>query len=138
MDSCSAHRCAAVKAVAEELRIKVHFIPPGLTGLLQPLDRSVFGAVKAEYRAIYGDDMSQRQDKRVSKADFAAFAILAWELVSERPSTAVGIATPPTARFWPRSWRVETSEHLSVVSGALSIDLSCSSATAKAGQRTHA
>jgi hypothetical protein len=27
--------------------------------------------------------MSQRQDKRVSKADFATFLILAWELVSE-------------------------------------------------------
>jgi hypothetical protein len=47
------------------------------------LDRSVFGALKAEYRAIYRNEMSQRQDKRASKADFAAFAILAWELVSE-------------------------------------------------------
>jgi transposase len=45
MDSCSAHRCAAVKAVAEELRIKVHFIPPFFSGLLQLLDRSVFGAL---------------------------------------------------------------------------------------------
>jgi hypothetical protein len=83
MDSYSAHRCAVVKAVAEELRIKVHFIPPGLTDLLQPLDRSVFGALKAEYRAIYRNEMSQRQDKCVSKADFATFAIVAWELVSE-------------------------------------------------------
>jgi hypothetical protein len=83
MDSYSAPRCAAVKAVAEELRIKVHFIPPGLTDLLQPLDRSEFGALKAEYRAIYRNEMSERQDERVSKADFAAFAVLAWELVWE-------------------------------------------------------
>jgi hypothetical protein len=69
--------------VAEELRIKVHFIPPGLADLLQPLDRSVFGALKAEYRAIRCNELSQRQVKRVSKGDFAAFAILAWVLVWE-------------------------------------------------------
>jgi hypothetical protein len=61
----------------------VHFIPPGLTDLVQPLGRSVFGALKAEYRAIYRNEMSQRQDKRMSRADFAVFLILAWEFVSE-------------------------------------------------------
>jgi transposase len=48
IDSYSAHRCEAVMAVAKELSIKVHFIPPGLIDLLQPLSRSVFGALKAE------------------------------------------------------------------------------------------
>jgi hypothetical protein len=28
-------------------------------------------------------DMSQREDKRMTKADFAAYLIRAWELVSE-------------------------------------------------------
>jgi hypothetical protein len=73
----------AVRTLAARLNIVLHFIPPGLTDLLQPLDRSVFGALKAEYRAIYRMDMSQRQDKRKTKADFAAYLILWWELVSE-------------------------------------------------------
>jgi hypothetical protein len=66
-----------------KLPIVLPFIPRGLMDLLQPLDRSVFGALKAEYRPIHRMDMSQREDKRMTKADFAAYLILAWELVSE-------------------------------------------------------
>jgi hypothetical protein len=47
------------------------------------LDRSVFGALKAEYRAIYRMGMSHREDRRMTKADFAAYPILAWDLVSD-------------------------------------------------------
>jgi hypothetical protein len=41
----------------------LHLIPPGLTDPLQPLDRSVFGALKADYRAICRMYMSQRDEK---------------------------------------------------------------------------
>jgi hypothetical protein len=83
VDGFATHRCDDVLAVADELGIVLHFIPPGLTDLLQPLDRSVFGALKAEYRAIYRMDMSQREGRRMTKADFAAHLIPAWELVSD-------------------------------------------------------
>jgi hypothetical protein len=72
LDGYATHRCDDVLAMADELGIVLHFIPSGLTDLLQPLDRSVFGALKAEYRAIYRMDMSQREDRRMTKADFAA------------------------------------------------------------------
>jgi hypothetical protein len=65
------------------LRIRLYFIHPGLTDILQPLDRAVFGALKAEYRAIYRYEMSQREDKAMTKADFAAYLLLAWVWVSE-------------------------------------------------------
>jgi hypothetical protein len=65
------------------LRIHLHFIPPGLTGIIRPLDRSVFGALKAEYRPIYRGDMAHREDKHVTKADFTAHLVLTWDLVSE-------------------------------------------------------
>ena len=84
LDGYATHVCDDVRALADELGIVLHFIPPGLTDLLQPLDRSVFGAFKAEYRAIYRRDMAQREDRRMTKADFAAYLILAWELVSDR------------------------------------------------------
>ena len=32
---------------------------------------------------MYRGDMSQREDKRVRKADLAAYLILAWEVVSD-------------------------------------------------------
>jgi hypothetical protein len=83
LDGYATHRCDDVLAMADELGIVLRFIPPGLTDLLQPLDRSVFGALQAEYRAIYRMDMSQREDRRMTKADFAAYLILAWELVSD-------------------------------------------------------
>ena len=83
LDCFRVHICEAVRREAARLNIRLHFIPPGLTDLLQPLDRAVFGALKAEYRAIYRYEMAQREDKRVKKADFAVFLVLAWELVSE-------------------------------------------------------
>jgi hypothetical protein len=52
-------------------------IPPGLTGIRQALDRSVFGALKAEYRPIYRGDMAHREGKHVTKADFTAYLMLA-------------------------------------------------------------
>jgi hypothetical protein len=63
------HRCDAVRERAQTLRIHLHFIPPGLTDIMQPLDRSVLGALKAESRAIYRGDMAHREDKHMTKAD---------------------------------------------------------------------
>jgi hypothetical protein len=89
-DGYATHRCDDVLARAGELAFVLHFIP-GLTDLLQPLDRSVFGALKVEYRDIYRYEMSQREVKRMAKADFAAILILA--LCRMRPYTAAGSAT---------------------------------------------
>jgi hypothetical protein len=78
-----AHLCDDVRALADELCIRLHFIPRGLTDILQTLDRALFGALKAEYRGPYWYEMSQRGDKSLTKADFAASLLLAWVLVSE-------------------------------------------------------
>jgi hypothetical protein len=73
LDGCATHRGDIVLALADVLDIVLPFIPPGLTELLPPLDRSVLGALKLGYRAIYRYEMSQRRDKRMSKADCAAY-----------------------------------------------------------------
>jgi hypothetical protein len=83
IDGYAAHRSDVVRELAGKLCISLHFVPPGLAGILQPLDRAAFGALQAEYRAIYGYEMSQREDKSMTEADFAAYLLLAWELVSE-------------------------------------------------------
>jgi hypothetical protein len=77
------HRCAAVRERTERLRVHLHFISPGLTGIVQPLDRSVFGGLKAELRTIYRGNMAHREDKRMTKAEFTAYLMLACDLVSE-------------------------------------------------------
>jgi hypothetical protein len=83
IDCDAAHPCDEIRALADELGIRICFIPPGQTDILRPLDRAVFGVLKAEHRAIYRYEMSQREDKSMTKADFAACVLLAWELVSE-------------------------------------------------------
>jgi hypothetical protein len=83
IDGYASHLCDDVRAMADERGVCLHLIPPGLTNILQTLDRAVFGALKAEYQAIYRYEMSQREDKSMTKANFAAYLLLAWELVSE-------------------------------------------------------
>ncbi|KAH0795009.1 DDE superfamily endonuclease containing protein [Histomonas meleagridis] len=47
LDSYKVHRCQQIQILAASLKITLHFIPPGLTDQLQPLDRRVFGCLKA-------------------------------------------------------------------------------------------
>ena len=46
LDVYAAYRTDTVKQLAEALNIKLYFIPPGYTDLVQPLDVKVFGALK--------------------------------------------------------------------------------------------
>jgi hypothetical protein len=66
IDRYAAHLCNNVRELADGLGICLHFIP-GLTDIMNPLDRALFGALKAEYRAIYRYEMSQREDKSMTK-----------------------------------------------------------------------
>jgi hypothetical protein len=45
----------SIKECAEELRIHLMFIPPGNTDELQPIDRAVFGIMKAVCRFCSGN-----------------------------------------------------------------------------------
>jgi hypothetical protein len=59
------------------------FIPQWLMGL-SSLWIAASSALKAEYRAIHRMGTSQREDKRMTKADFTAYRNPAGELVSDR------------------------------------------------------
>jgi transposase len=50
LDVYPAHRTDAIRGMALALGIELVFIPPGCTDRLQPLDRRVFGVVKAYAR----------------------------------------------------------------------------------------
>jgi hypothetical protein len=104
IDCHAAHRCDDVLALADELGIRLHFIPQCLTGMLQPLDRAVFGALKAEYRAIYRPEMSPRQDKSTTKVDFAAY-LPPRKSASEDAICRAWECSPAEPLCWRRSWR---------------------------------
>ena len=63
-DMYSSHRDAEVRELASRLNIEVYFIPPGLTDEFQPLDRRVFGCLKAggkaAFRVLYRKDPGQK------------------------------------------------------------------------------
>jgi hypothetical protein len=81
LDCYSVHRDEAVKACAESLNIVLEFLPPGMTDSFQPLDRYVFGCMKAKCRRLFrmhvAWDPSARLDTRIA----VQWLIQAWEAV---------------------------------------------------------
>ena len=75
LDMHSSHRTEIVKELAKNLDVSLHFIPPGATDELQPLDRRVFGVLKATARRLFRERPTESRNKRQACADLR----LAWE-----------------------------------------------------------
>jgi hypothetical protein len=82
LDCYSVHRAEAMRTHAAELGIHFLFIPPGLTDEFQPLDRFVFGAMKATCRRLYALHCRSNPSCAMDRKIAAAFLIRAWEGVS--------------------------------------------------------
>jgi hypothetical protein len=54
LDVYPSHRTERVIATAEANNVELLFVPPGGTGRFQPMDRRIFGGVKARARAEVG------------------------------------------------------------------------------------
>jgi hypothetical protein len=78
LDCFSVHRSAATRQCAAALNIQLHYIPPGWTDELQPLDRYVFGALKAICRRLFSRHC-QELDPSVKRPDAARFVQEAWD-----------------------------------------------------------
>jgi hypothetical protein len=68
LDCYSVHRSAEIKQYAAELGIRLWFIPAGHTDELPPLDRAVFGAIKAMFRRKFEALMRSRPNQQLRKA----------------------------------------------------------------------
>jgi hypothetical protein len=68
LDCYSVYRSAEIKQYAAELGIRPWFIPAGHTDELQPLDRAVFGAIKAMFRRKFEALMRARPNQQLRKA----------------------------------------------------------------------
>jgi hypothetical protein len=82
LDMHSSHRTQAVKDLAASLNIGLHFIPAGLTEALQPLDRTIFGALKNHMRRLFRCQVCDNPWIRRPKHDAAHDMIAAWEMIS--------------------------------------------------------
>ena len=82
LDVHSSHRKEETKQYAAELNIELHFIPPGMTDILQPLDVRIFGALKAKARAAWNQIFCQNKNIKATKEEAAKVLASCWESLS--------------------------------------------------------
>jgi hypothetical protein len=82
MDIYRVHVMPAVKRRAHLLGFKVHFIPAGRTDQLQPLDRTVFGCLKATARSLYCRFVHDAPGAKVTPEDAVEIFQRSWETLS--------------------------------------------------------
>jgi hypothetical protein len=82
-DLFAAHRDAVVKEQARHLGIRLEFIPPGATGLCQPLDRRIFGILKQRAKARFDRrNLDWAQDEfRIGES--IAILIECWDSITQ-------------------------------------------------------
>jgi hypothetical protein len=80
-DLDTAHRSATVQALALELGIRLEFIPSGMTGELQPLDRRIFGNLKARARRRFDDQWVKDHDMDMQRS--VQILVDAWRSISQ-------------------------------------------------------
>jgi hypothetical protein len=71
LDTYSAHRTDAVKSTAAQLGIRLEFIPPGCTDLLEPLDRRIFGVLKSDGRQHWREHSTQTGGRKTTRKEMA-------------------------------------------------------------------
>ena len=82
LDAYSVHRTDEVKKLADSMNIELIFIPPGQTERFQPLDRAVFGVLKAYLRKLWRIEYSQDPSLRFNKTMAVKLLLPAWEKIS--------------------------------------------------------
>jgi hypothetical protein len=91
LDKYAAHRTNQVQALAADLGITMHLIPASCTDQLQPLDRRIFGILKAKARAKFynaiGNDpgkvFERQRNMERTKIEAVQDMVAAWEELSE-------------------------------------------------------
>ena len=82
LDVYRAHTCQSVKDLAGSLKIHLHFIPAGYTPTLQPLDRRIFGALKAKARGYWYQHYSLTPGVKHTKKSAVRTLLSCWSNMS--------------------------------------------------------
>lgn len=83
LDVYAVHRNEEIKEYAKNLGIQMYFIPAGLTDKFQPLDRRVFGCLKATARHIFYEQMLENPEMEFTKQKAVESLIYSWEHLSQ-------------------------------------------------------
>jgi hypothetical protein len=107
LDVYAAHRKQEVRNFAADLNIELVFIPPGCTDLLQPLDRRVFGVLKAKARRHWRLRYHNRLGGKTTHAELIQDLMKSWDEVDEDAiGSAWSVYDSPNA-----VWCVDEDEH---------------------------
>jgi hypothetical protein len=82
-DQYRSHMTMKVMQLAQRLHIFIIYGPNGGTGLYQPLDRNVFGALKSVGLSKFNRFIHDNPDARISKELSAAILLDSWNSISE-------------------------------------------------------
>jgi hypothetical protein len=86
-DVYTAHRAEEVKSFAQEIGIRLEFIPLGMTAECQPLDRRIFGNLEAQVRRRFNDYWAVNQSPSVEDS-------IAMLLTPRHPSARMKFSAP--------------------------------------------
>ena len=73
------HSSTEILNLAAELNITLHYIPAGQTDNYQPLDRGIFGPLKATARHLIRNRLSENSEIKIDKKDSVSDLIFSWE-----------------------------------------------------------
>ena len=79
LDLHSSHRGDQIHLLAAKLNITLHYIPAGQTDKYQPLDRKIFGPLKATARHLISIKLSENMEDKITKKDAVSNLIFSWE-----------------------------------------------------------
>jgi hypothetical protein len=85
LDMYAAHRNEEIlKAAANRLRIDLVFVPPGMTGELQPLDATIFGALKSAGQKAWVELFIANPKQKFDRFIASENAQACWSKVTKR------------------------------------------------------
>jgi hypothetical protein len=80
-DIFPSHRSNETKSLAARLKIQLEFVPPGMTGECQPLDRRIFGILKGRARSRFDHMCCQHVDP--STEESVTMLVDAWRTIEQ-------------------------------------------------------
>jgi hypothetical protein len=80
-DIFPSHRSNDTKSLAARLEIQLEFVPPGMTGECQPLDRRIFGILKGRARSRFNRMCCQHVNP--SMEDSVGMLVEAWSTIDQ-------------------------------------------------------
>ena len=90
MDGDSSHYCPEAIHVAAKENVILFTLPPNTTHLTQPLDCSIFGPLKMEWRKVCQDFLQKSHGKVVTRFSFSALFAEAWKASMTMPNIVAG------------------------------------------------